>query len=83
MLRARRPARVGDADLGLLVRERLPVRHEPDAKTVFGGQVDQRLRPVVEVLVQNVMLRAVGPVGGEIEEPPGAITRPTWRGIRR
>jgi hypothetical protein len=51
------------------VRQQFPVVHEPRPQAVPGGQVDQRLGPVVEVLAQHLVLGALGPVEGEVEEP--------------
>jgi hypothetical protein len=63
---------VRDPDLGLLVRQRLPVVHEPRVQAVPGGQGGQRLGAVVEVLAQHLMLGALGPVEGEVEEAVGS-----------
>jgi len=51
------------------VRKFFPVRHELCVQTVPAGQRHQGLGPVVEVLAQHVVLRAVGAVEGEVEEP--------------
>ena len=37
-------------------------------EAVLGGESDERLGPVVEVLAQHVVLGALGPVEGEVEE---------------
>jgi hypothetical protein len=58
------------------VRQRLPVLHEPRVQPVPVGQGDQRLGPVIEVLAQHVMLGALGPVEGEVEEAVGGHDPP-------
>src|ERR1022692_2824424 len=57
------------ADLGLGVSGGIPVSHESRLKAMLGGERDQGLGPVVEVLMQHVMLGPLGPVEGEVEEP--------------
>src|SRR6185312_735893 len=57
-----------DAQLGLRMWELFPVFHELSGQAVPPGQRHQRLGPVVEVLAQHVVLRALGPVEGEVEE---------------
>src|ERR1035441_8117579 len=50
------------ADLRLRVPGRVPVVHVTGCQAVLGCERNQRLRPVVEVLVQDLMLGAVCPV---------------------
>src|SRR5216117_3915601 len=57
-----------DAQLGLRMRELFPVCHELSGQAVPPGQRHQRLGLVVEVLAQHVVLGALGPVEGEVEE---------------
>src|ERR1700677_1255843 len=59
---------VGYAELGLQVREFLPVGHELAGQAVLGGECDEGLGAVVEVLVQDLVLGAFGAVEGEVEE---------------
>src|SRR5580693_3113653 len=68
---ARRLYRASYPDLGLVMREKLPVRHEGGRQAVPAGQAGEGLGAVVEVLPQDLVLRAVGPVEGEVEEPAG------------
>src|SRR5580692_6760421 len=59
---------LGYAELGLQVRELLPVLHELAGQAVLGGECDEGLGAVVEVLVQDLVLGAFGAVEGEVEE---------------
>ena len=58
------------ADLGLLVPSLLPVVHVLPCKP-SGGQVEQGLGAVVEVLAQHLVLAAPGRVESEVEHPAG------------
>jgi hypothetical protein len=50
------------------MREFFPVLHQLPGQAVPPGQRHQGLGPVVEVLAQHVVLGALGPVEGEVEE---------------
>src|ERR1017187_3642120 len=55
-------------NLRLRMTALLPVVHERRFEAVLGRESDERLRPVIEVLAQDVMLGTVGPVEGEVKE---------------
>jgi hypothetical protein len=55
----------------LLVWQFFPVGHELAGQAVAAGQRHEGLGPVVEVFAQHVVLGAVGPVEGEVEEAAG------------
>src|ERR1035438_8067041 len=72
------------ADLRLRVPGRVPVVHVTGCQAVLGCERNQRLRPVVEVLVQDLVLGAVCPVEGEVEEAVGShdpadVPEGSWR----
>ncbi len=50
------------------MRKFFPVCHELSGQAVPVGQRHQGLGPVVEVLAQHLVLGALGPVEGEVEE---------------
>ena len=53
------------------MRQFFPVGHELPGQAVAAGQRHEGLGPVVEVLAEHVVLGAVGPVEGEVEEAAG------------
>ena len=73
------------------MREFFPVCHELSGQVVAAGQRHQGLCPVVEVFAQHLVLVALGPVEGEVEEtvrlhdPPDvrqALLDDLGRGVR-